>query len=757
MNLFTIRVELFFLTQRIEPILNLTQRIEPFFECDSKIENFWLTNSQNIELFPKNMTQRIEPFSFNTTQRIEHFFFHLTQRIEHLFFHLTQRIDPFYQEVWLKELSRVSKKDSKNVTLVKGLIELNLFSWTSCQYDSKSWSLFFNMTRRIEPFLFSNVTQRIVFFKMLKELNLSSIWITFWHSRIELFFFDQYDSKSRISSQKMTQSVEPFRNMTHRIEFFWNEKDSQNWTLLFTHRSEPFFSTWLTVLNPSFQHVSKNFFLIDSKKIEPCVKRKVSKSGTFFYSEVKNCFLSFSTWLEELNLFFNMSQWIEPFSWIWPTELNLFFNMFARILIFSKIMTHWIEPFCKKDSKNVLKNKNDSKNWFFEYNSQNRTTFLKKTQRIEPIFLNATWKIELLLKNTKNDLFEKLEKIKPFAEKYDSKNWTLFSIRLNELNPFDRWLAELNPFLKMIHRFFFEIRMRLTELDLFSLIWLFQKESNNWIFQYDSKNWNSFYEPLFNMTQRHEVFFHLTKNWNPLFSQNVSQNWTSLSFELFFYTTQRIELFSTWRKDFFKLTQKSWTHFFPWLKETTLFLQNDAQNWTLILNMTQRMEYDAKNWILFLWIWRKELNPFSFNETHRIESFFCEYDAKNWTLCLKWLGELNLREQIAQRLETSFFELDSKNWTFFQIDSKILNTFQRVELFSIRLKESNLFFECDSKIEIFCLKNSQNIELFPKIWLKELNFSQKIWCKGCFFFEKNLIRRMEPSWKYDFQTKTWLK
>ena len=146
------------------------------------------------------------------------------------FFHLTQRIETFDQEIWLKELSRVSKKDSKNGTLYKGLIELNLFLWTSSQYDSKSWSLFFNMTRRIEPFLFSNMTQRIDFFKMLKELNLSSIWITYLHDS-NWIFFDQYDSKSRIFHKKwlkvlntflnLTERVEPFLHWTQRIELFF--------------------------------------------------------------------------------------------------------------------------------------------------------------------------------------------------------------------------------------------------------------------------------------------------------------------------------------------------------------------------------------------------------------------------------------------------------------------------------------------------------------------------------------------------------
>ena len=286
------------------------------------------------------------------------------------FFHLTQRIEPFYQEVWLKALSRVSKKDSKNVTLVKGLIEFNLFYELLINMTQKSWSLFFffNMTRRIGPFLFSNMTQRIELFQNAQEIE-PLFHMNYFFTWLELNSFLINTTKSQrveLSSQKMTQRKRwtPFRNMTHRIEFFWNEKDSLNWTLLFnmTHSIEPFFSTWL----------KEWIFFWLTQKIEPCVKRKVSKSGTFF-SEVKNCFLSFSTWLEEL-IFLNMSQWIEPFSWIWPTELNLFSIWLKEFWTFQKNDSLNWTFFCKKnDSKNVLKkSKNDSTNWTFQqYDSQN--------------------------------------------------------------------------------------------------------------------------------------------------------------------------------------------------------------------------------------------------------------------------------------------------------------------------------------------------------------------------------------------------
>ena len=212
------------------------------------------------------------------------------------------------------------------------------------------------------------MTQRVgVFFSIWREeLNLSCfpMWLKElffskcsrnWTSlpyellfdilELNSFFFDQYDSKSRISSQKMTQSVEPFRNMTHRIEFFWNEKDSQNWTLLFTHRSEPFFSTWLTVLNPSFQHVSKNFFFDWLKKNWTLCQKKSLKEWNFFLF-----------WSKELfPFFFNLTRRIEPFFQHVSMNWTFFLNM-----------THRIEPFFQYVCKNSDLFKNyDSLNWTF--------------------------------------------------------------------------------------------------------------------------------------------------------------------------------------------------------------------------------------------------------------------------------------------------------------------------------------------------------------------------------------------------------
>ena len=247
--------------------LSMTQRIELTFfwiRLNESIPFFWMWLNWNLgwKKKSKNWTFLTQNWTF----------LHMTRRIEPLFMNLFS--------IWLKELKSFLQYDSKSSTFLV------------CS----------NMTQRIEPF-FEFWLQELNFFWLglteldpfswiwLRELKIS--WFFFMSPRIELF-------------SKMTQRIEPFflwiwrkelnlfsLNVMSRIWIFLY--DAKNWTLLFnmTHSIEPFFSTWLK---------EWIFFLIDSKKIEPCVKRKVSKSGIFF-SEVKNCFLSFSTWLEEL-LFF---------------------------------------------------------------------------------------------------------------------------------------------------------------------------------------------------------------------------------------------------------------------------------------------------------------------------------------------------------------------------------------------------------------------------------------------------------------------
>ena len=222
----------------------------------------------------------------------------------------------------------------------------------------------------------------------------------------------------------------------------------------------------------------------------------------------------------------------------------------------------------------------------------------------------------------------------------------------------------------------------------------------------DSKNWT-----FLTLTQR-TVF--LLKN--ELFFKYGSKNWIFL-----FSISQRIGVF---QYDSLKITQrivfhvsKSWI-FFNMSQRIQLFFQIRRKELHPFLNTTQRIEP------FFLWIRRKELNPF----------FFFEHDAKNWKLCLKRTRRIEPSRKIAQRLETSFFELDSKNRTLF-------------------------FLNATQKLKIFVWKIIKTLNSFQKIMTQRIEFSQKMMQRVVFFFKKkkNLIRRMEPSWKYDFQTKTWLK
>ena len=221
--------------------------------------------------------------------------------------------------IWLKELKSffqydaknwtflVFQYDPKNWTFFKMLKELNLSSiWITFLHDS-NWTLFWSIRLKELNFFSNNDSKRWTPFGIwLKELNLFCIGLK------ELNFFQPYYSKNwalfcmspklnfskkkkRINPiPKMTQRIELFRDMTHRIEFFETKK---------THRSEPFFSTWLTVLNPSFQHDSKNdFYLIDSKNLNWISRIWLKElSPNFLKNDSKNWTFS-EEWLKELNL-----------------------------------------------------------------------------------------------------------------------------------------------------------------------------------------------------------------------------------------------------------------------------------------------------------------------------------------------------------------------------------------------------------------------------------------------------------------------
>ena len=199
----------------------------------------------------------------------------------------------------------------------KLLKDLNILFF---ELDSKSRTLFLNVTQRIE--LFFECDSKIEIFDWKNSQQIELFPKKLWPK--ELNFFSQNDAKIVFSKiwfeeknllenmthrieffiQKMTQRIEPFRNMTHRIEFFETKK---------TDRIEPFFS--LTEVNPSFQHDSQYWtllfnmtqkmiiFLIDSKKNWTGFLEYDSKNWAPFFSKMtRRIELFLEEWLKELNL-----------------------------------------------------------------------------------------------------------------------------------------------------------------------------------------------------------------------------------------------------------------------------------------------------------------------------------------------------------------------------------------------------------------------------------------------------------------------
>ena len=218
-----------------------------------------------------NMIQRIV-FSL-MSHRIEHFFEH--ERIEPSFF-MTQRIEPIFLE-------------RLNWTLFRSK-ELNILF----EYDSQNWTLFWNVTQRIEP----------SFHKWLEDLNfLLQICL------IEITFFwkkKKKDDSKNWFSENINQIIQTLfwwlkelsfflTNMTHGTEPFF-PCDSRNWTLLsnMTH------SNWILL------------FFDMTQRIEPFLE---------YDSKSWKIFMSF--WLKELNLF-----------WIWLENLNFFLECDSQNWIF---------------------------------------------------------------------------------------------------------------------------------------------------------------------------------------------------------------------------------------------------------------------------------------------------------------------------------------------------------------------------------------------------------------------------------------
>ena len=171
-----------------------------------------------------------------------------------------------------------------------------------------------------------------------------------------------------------------------------------------------------------------------------------------------------------------MTQKIE-FFWIWHKELNFFWMWFK--VFFSKKKTLSIEHF-----ENMTPRIEPD---FGKYDSQNWTHLFHLTQRIETLL--SKWLKELnpsvqhdsqywtIFSTLNHRIWTWLKVLNHFSlKKYNSKNWTHFTIWLIELNPFPKCLNELD--------FFFEHTQRI------ELFWIWFKELN--FFECDSNNWALF-------------------------------------------------------------------------------------------------------------------------------------------------------------------------------------------------------------------------------------------------------------------------
>ena len=233
------------------------------------------------------------------------------------------------------------------------------------------------------------------FFKMLKELNLSSLWITFLHdSNWTLFWWivsqlshDAFtchalpsncveSKKSRIFHKKWLKVLNTFLNLTDWKSSTFSALDSKNWTFFqpfdsknwalfcmspklnffFEKKYHPkkwlkelnLFETWLTESNPfetkKTQRIEPSFvffFFSMTQRIELFVNDSLNWASFLNLFSIRVEFFFF--WLKELNFF-----------WIWLKESNPFFecDFFSKKKKLKKFnsfqkkkMTQIIEPF----------------------------------------------------------------------------------------------------------------------------------------------------------------------------------------------------------------------------------------------------------------------------------------------------------------------------------------------------------------------------------------------------------------------------
>ena len=469
------------------------------------------------------------------------------------------------------------------------------------------------------------------------------------------------------------KDLTPLKNMIFKNWTFW-KFDSKDWTFeSVTQSTEPFFSIWVNESNPLFQYDSKNWFFFWIWRKELIFFEYWLKELNFFECDAKNWpfffdmtqrlilfLLNFDKKINELNLLFKS----DSKNWIWLKGLN-FFSMWLKEFNFWTLLQIWltlrVQPI-----------------WTFSYDSTNWTyfTWLKELNLIELSFKEL------------NLLF------------HDSKNWTFFLKRLNELNFFCvpkncTYFVECDP---KNWTFFVECDPK---------NWIIvEKHEELILFTKMTENWTLF--ELSHMTRRNEHFLKWlkelnlfecgSKNWTFFFLKHDSKNWTlftkGLQELIFSHFFQRFEPFLTW------LTELNpfWTiwlieiepFFSTWVKENDSFLFDSKIFFFFAKCMTQRMNWSfLENMTLRISIFERK--TYSKNWT------FSKIDSMDWTFCFTWPKELNL-----------FFLYNSKDWTF----SSFLNPFSTIAL------NDWPCFEHDSQNWTFLFKMTQRIEHMT--WLKVL-------------------------------------
>ena len=509
-------------------LIYITQRFELYFKNDAKNQFSWVTtkkkNSKNWTFSFQYDSQSWTAFqcvSKNWTAS------QFGPKKIGLFQKWLKELNSFDSKNWAFSLFEKKEHDSKNWTFfiyISQSIEPSFShdsnSWTFFQkFGSKNWTFFLRLASQTWTF-FENMTQRI-FLIWLTELD-------HFCGVFKEFNFFQYDSKKinlickwrkelNPFFLKMTQRIEPWSNLTHRIELFF-------------FRTKPFFFPNMT---QRIEFLSKawlkdlNLLKIWPKELNFSV-RWLKETNTFL-NTTQRIELLFPIWLKRIEPLFPI--WlkrIEPLFPIW-LELNLF-PIWLELNLFP-IWLRRIELFLIHDSKesNSSFYKRDSKILFFEYDSENWTFFFLNidSKNWTLWFDSQNW---TLFHDSKNWTHLNANQIIEPIFQCDSKNWTFFLIYdPKELNAsFHNMKPEIEPLFNIYKRVVFFLRF--TDLNP-----SFQHDSKNWTFElkelnafgkYDSKNLNT----LKKITQIVGIFQNMTHRIWTLFKPFFS-TWPNPAFQ----------------------------------------------------------------------------------------------------------------------------------------------------------------------------------------------------------------------------------